>query len=370
LSEHPDVNPPGGELAAQERRVPAPGRRRRENSMQQVATRLSKRLEAHDEAERARIRRAVLDIGRTQAWNLATEALSLASAEELPVDRFFQLVETRGVRKERPAYIQQALEAHLSTDSVKEQETSTLIAEQLGEHGEIQWQAIYMCVKALGIETALSLLQRTQEIEAAGGMMLPDQTGRKTPGGVFFWLVRKEAPADLRSKIFHQGYRKRASMAQQATPTPKLAPRLPWEDRARVLADAGQQKGEIKTVKITLVGRPGNVAEQDRCIVISMQQAAKIPPLPAGLPLPPVEQVGATTYNVYIASKQWRKVAEAIKDIEDILIVEGLPFLDGEQIAVLASNVTTRNLQKARSSKPRPAEAGASDQKEQTDRVP
>ncbi len=364
----PDVNPPGGELAAQERKVPALGRWR-ENSMQQVATRLSKRLEAHDEAERARIRRAVLDIGRTQTWTLATEALSLASGEELPIERFFQLVETRGIRKERPAHIQQALEAHLAIDSVKEQEVSTLIAGQLGERGETQWQAIYMCVKALGTETALALLQRTQEIEAAGGMMLPDQTGRKTPGGVFFWLVRKEAPADLRSKIFRQGYRKRASTAQQATPTSKRADRLPWEDRPRVLTDTGQHKGEIKTVKITLVGRPGNVAEQDRCFVISMQQAAKIPPLPAGLPLPPVEQIGATTYNVYIASKQWRKVAEAIKDVEDVLIVEGLPFLDEGQIAVLASNVTTRNLQKARPSKPRPSEAGASDRKGQADRV-
>lgn len=369
MSEHPDVNQPGEELAARERSVPAPGRRRRENSMQQVATRLSKRLEAHDEAERARIRRAVLDIGRTQAWNLATEALSLASAGEPPVDRFFQLVEARGIRKERPAYIQQALEAHLSTDSVEEQETTTFIAEQLGERGDPQWQAIHMCVKALGIETALALLQRIQEIEAAGGMMLPDLSGRKTPGGIFFWLVRKEAPADLRSKIF-RGYRNRASMAQDATPTPKTPkalPRLPWPERTPMLAEAGQQKGEIKTVKITLVGRPGNVAEQDRCIVISMRQAAKIPPLPAGLPLPPVEQVGATTYNVYIASKQWRKVAEAIQDVEDILIIEGLPFLDGEQIAVLASNVTTRNLQKARPAKPRPAEAGTPDQ--QADRV-
>jgi len=69
--------------------------------------------------------------------------------------------------------------------------------------------------------------------------------------------------------------------------------------------------------------------------------------LPAGLPLPSVEQVEATRYNVYIAAKQWRKVAEAIADPEDVLIVEGFQMLDRERgtIAVFASNVSTKKLQ-------------------------
>jgi len=102
-------------------------------------------------------------------------------------------------------------------------------------------------------------------------------------------------------------------------------------------------------VKMTVIGRPGKIVERGTCVVLAMQQAAKIPALPAGLPLPPVDQVEATTYSVYISAKQWKKVAEAIKDEEDVLIVEGFPMLDREQgtIAVFASNTTTKKLQMA-----------------------
>jgi hypothetical protein len=53
---------------------------------------------------------------------------------------------------------------------------------------------------------------------------------------------------------------------------------------------------------------------------------------------------------VYIASKQWKKVEEAIKDPEDSLIIEGFPKIDQEMsaIAVFASNVTTKKLQMAK----------------------
>jgi hypothetical protein len=47
--------------------------------------------------------------------------------------------------------------------------------------------------------------------------------------------------------------------------------------------------------------------------------------------------------------KQWNKVAEAIRDPEDTLIVEGFPQLDPETscIAVFATNTTTKKLQQA-----------------------
>ena len=47
------------------------------------------------------------------------------------------------------------------------------------------------------------------------------------------------------------------------------------------------------------------------------------------------------------AKKQWQKAATALQDPEDRLIVEGYPTLDPRfpGITVLATNVTTRNLQ-------------------------
>ena len=53
---------------------------------------------------------------------------------------------------------------------------------------------------------------------------------------------------------------------------------------------------------------------------------------------------------VYIARKQWAKVAGAIQDADDKLIVEGYPAFEKRlgAVAVFATNVTTKNLQAAK----------------------
>ena len=67
-------------------------------------------------------------------------------------------------------------------------------------------------------------------------------------------------------------------------------------------------------MNITLIGRPGRVVEKANVVLTSMQQKSdKAPSLPKGLPPLPDEP---TTYIVYIARKQWRKVAKAIKALE------------------------------------------------------
>jgi hypothetical protein len=111
-----------------------------------------------------------------------------------------------------------------------------------------------------------------------------------------------------------------------------------------VLAQIGNEKGSA-TVKMTVIGRPGKIVDKGTC-VLTVVQSSKVPALPKGLPTP---SAAATTSTVYIASKQWKKVAEAIQDPEDLLIVEGFPQLDSQtgSIAVFVSNATTRNLQKA-----------------------
>jgi hypothetical protein len=109
-------------------------------------------------------------------------------------------------------------------------------------------------------------------------------------------------------------------------------------------------------VKITVIGRPGKVIDRGTCVVTSMR-AKTTPSLPKGLPTPPS---APTNYLVYIASKQWRKIAEAIKDPEDVLIVEGFPQLDPEtsSIAVFATSTTTRKLQQAQRQGPQAAAKG------------
>lgn len=213
------------------------------------------------------------------------------------------------------------------------------IAVQLGESEPEPLQLLHKVVKKLGPEQALAFLQETQEIEAQGGLMVPDGSRRRTPGGVFFYLVRTKGPKPVRFLFWKQ-------KPQQATATPASPPpAFVWEDRLAVLDEIGAEKGAANTVKITLIGRPGKIIDRGTCIITSLQ-SGKVPSLPKGVPPPPNV---ATTYTLYIASKQWKRVADAINHPEDALIVEGFPQLDTKtgSIAVFATNTTTKKLQQA-----------------------
>ncbi|GFS92818.1 hypothetical protein NPIL_6141, partial [Nephila pilipes] len=47
-------------------------------------------------------------------------------------------------------------------------------------------------VKFIGIEKAMQLLKMTEDIEENGGMMIKNQQRRRTPGGVFFQLLKSD----------------------------------------------------------------------------------------------------------------------------------------------------------------------------------
>ena len=246
-------------------------------------------------------------------------------------------------------------------DETKQERTeaASTIAEQLGESEPMPRQTIERSVKVLGSEGALTFLKRTLEIEVAGGMMLPDGTRRRTPGGVYFYLIRKEVSQKQRMRIFpmqaapeqRQGA---ATSGESSASEPVAAAVVPvkmtWAERGEVLDETEEEKGEIRSVKMTLIGRPGKIVERGQCVTFTMQQSEKIPPLPSALPLPSAQLVGSTRYDVYVAAKQWRKVSESMKDPEDVLIIEGFPVLDKERgtIAVFGSNVTTKLTQMAR----------------------
>jgi hypothetical protein len=79
-------------------------------------------------------------------------------------------------------------------------------------------------------------------------------------------------------------------------------------------------------VKITVIGRPGKIVDKGTCIVTVMEES-RTPALPKGLPTPTSTP---TKYAVYIASKQWAKVKDAMADPENVLIAEGPILEDGE----------------------------------------
>ncbi len=103
-------------------------------------------------------------------------------------------------------------------------------------------------------------------------------------------------------------------------------------------------------MKITVIGQPGTSIEQGQAVALALV-SEKMPALAKGLPEPPA----GTRYTVFVARKQWAKVAEALAaDAEDAAIIEGYAALDPrvEGIAVYAISATTKRLQAAKRATP------------------
>jgi hypothetical protein len=105
--------------------------------------------------------------------------------------------------------------------------------------------------------------------------------------------------------------------------------------------------GEATTMKITLIGRPGPITQTPTGTITTTMRGRNVPPLPKGVPAPPLQP---TEYTVYMGAKQWNKVAAALRNPDDALIVEGFPAANTERpgIIVYATNVTTKQLQQAK----------------------
>ena len=96
------------------------------------------------------------------------------------------------------------------------------------------------------------------------------------------------------------------STGARAAPAEPALPAFRWEDAGTIIESILEHSEEARTVKITLIGRPGQVTERQGVMILAMRQSST-PSLPKGLPDLPTQP---TKYLVFIAAKQWRKVAD------------------------------------------------------------
>ncbi len=130
-------------------------------------------------------------------------------------------------------------------------------------------------------------------------------------------------------------------------PAPTVAMDFYWDDRVDILEDLLLQTGVATTVKMTLVGRPGRIEEQGNTVMVAMQHFLRRHGYPRGVPVPPDTP---TQYLLFISSKQWKKVAPALAEQpDDLLIVEGQGIFDPEipGMSIFVTSVTTRTMQQA-----------------------
>ncbi len=243
-------------------------------------------------------------------------------------------------------------------EGISASDAAPVIAHTLGETRD----AILIHTRRLftrcGSAAVWAMVEEARQIETSGGMLTSDGTRRRTLGGVFFALVKERIGTKPRSTRVAElapgaDVPAPAPVVRAPSPTPPSSPApspaptpITWTDRVALIAPLAA--GKASTVKITLIGRPQGVKETAQFTVLTLTQTGPMPALPKGIPAP--AQIPPTTYAVYIGGKQWRKVADALKDQADVLIIEGTPCYDEttKLITVFATNTTTKLTQQAK----------------------
>jgi PHAX RNA-binding domain len=215
--------------------------------------------------------------------------------------------------------------------------TVDILAEVLQEPNRLLLSQV---LRTLGQDRTRAMLTATLEQEAAGGMLTNDGTRRRTPGGTFFQLVRQQARPHERRRLFPQH-------APQHSQGPPQAPAvLTWEEASTIIETlATEPPGEARTMKLTLIGRPGKVETRGQAVMFRMQGK---PPgsLPRGLP--PMPSTPALTWTVMVALRQWQRVQDSLAaHQEDQLIIEGYPAMQGSQHVLLAQSCVSMLQQRA-----------------------
>jgi hypothetical protein len=218
-------------------------------------------------------------------------------------------------------------------------EAAERVAEQLGETGTGPREQIRRAFEVVGPEAVQAALEEAQRIEAAGGLMLKDGSRRRTPGGVFFYVLRQRVSREEWHRI--QPEAPKAPAPPQPPPPQPLA----WEERAELVQAALARPGTAGFARLTVVGRPQEVKPREGFVVVSLEGGERVPPLPHGLPKVPSLR---TTYKVAIADHQWRALAPALNNPEDVLIAEGFAFLNVKtgSVIVLAQRAMTKLAQR------------------------
>jgi len=205
----------------------------------------------------------------------------------------------------------------------------------LDETGEKPLAQVELVVEALGIKKSVKLLRKSLQIEENGGMMVYNQSRRRTLGGIFFFLAQRWVKKDRRYKIW-----------------PEMYPRkyIDWAERLPLVDSALTEIGEAGMPRITLIGRPGRIIEKGRVVLTSMQRKKVPSSWPRGLPPMPKNE---GPYIIYITAKQWRKVKRSLNNKKDELIVEGYPTFNSRlnAITVFSQRTTTKLLEQARREK-------------------
>lgn len=193
------------------------------------------------------------------------------------------------------------------------------LAAALGESEPEPIATLRMLLNVKGVRFAQHILTKAHETQATGGMLTADKSRQRTLGGTFFALARRRCTPEEQAKIWpgHTILRPRVRGGKDNV---NEQPTVAWADRKASYTTALKAPGKGRTMKVTLVGRPGRIVHHGPYILTVMHDNSQ-PDLPRGLPPMPA---APRKYAVLIGRKQWDRVAAALQaNQDDQLIIEG-----------------------------------------------
>ena len=212
-----------------------------------------------------------------------------------------------------------------TTQSVAKKEAREL-AKLLGEKQHSAIGQIMRIIRLCGLEYAQEMYAAAIEIEANGGMMLPDNSRRRTPGGVFLYLSRMKLDDTMQKLVFRKSRKKR--------------PLLSWKKRIPLIERLQTNQGQVKSMMVSFKGIPGHIEKRAEVVVVTLAAMPKRATLAPGMPTPPSKPAVLT---LYVAPKEWEKIEAAAADPSNLLRIEGICAYDPEtkSMPVFATSVMT-----------------------------
>ena len=196
--------------------------------------------------------------------------------------------------------------------------------------GERQVALLQAVLTTLGAERCEAILATVLALEADGGMPRLDGQGRRTPGGAFLALARERGTGKERYRLFGLGQ-------PPAPRQPRTIPPIDWPSAVQAMVAlplTAYGKGIMKT---TFIGTPGKVEARGDCLLFTVKVSDPASGLPTGLPQ--LDPSHTTIWVVFVAAKQWRKIAPVLAEHpDDKVICEGVPVLrDGQPMLFTTS---------------------------------
>jgi hypothetical protein len=240
---------------------------------------------------------------------------------------------------------QQHRKTPLSQRQLEINKQADAVARKLSETNGRAIHSIQRIIRTFGEQFTLDYVQQALAVEAAGGMMTIDKSRRRTPGGVFFYLVKQVVCTEDRADIFPD-----LSYLKRRLRPPSPYPEMPWEERVEHLQPLfeAEKKGSVEDVTIQIKGRPGEIERRSELVIITLEHnVEQLGAQPRGIPEWP-ENYKAVTYTTLISERMWEQVERPLRNEKDFLIVDGQFAFDAElgTVVVFATHITTDGLEK------------------------